>query len=433
MRAVRLARRGLKGRVSVPGDKSISHRAALLAALAQGTTQIANFSSSADCRSTLNCLSALGTDIIIKDNLVVIEGKGLDGFRPAAGMLDAGNSGSTMRMLAGILAGQSFESVITGDESLRLRPMNRIAIPLRQMGAEVITSEGGYAPLRIRGGRLCPIEYTLPVASAQVKSCVLLAGLYADGVTAVYEPVPTRNHTEIMLKEFGAAVEVSGAGVAVRGYPRMRACDYVVACDISSAAFLIAAAVLLPDSDLTLVNVGVNPTRRSFIDLLLSWGAQIELLNLRFVHGEPVADVRVQSSVLRADSLSRSISGKVIANLIDEIPILAVIATKVEGGVCVRDAAELRVKESDRLRYIVDNLRAMGVEVTEYADGFEIERPQKLRSAKVVTAQDHRIAMAFTIAGLLADGETLIDFPECVAVSFPSFYDTLDEVLSYAD
>lgn len=418
--------RALRGVARVPGDKSISHRVAMIAAISEGTTRVANYSASGDCQSTLDCLSALGV-VIRAGAEVEIEGVGLNGLRPASSMLDAGNSGSTIRMLAGLLAGQPFETTITGDESLRSRPMRRIAVPLELMGASVSTTDGR-APLTIRGGNLKAIDYRMPIASAQVKTCALFAGLYADGVSSVVEPAPTRNHTELMLKEFGADVSVDGLRVAVTGRPRLTARDYTVAGDISSAAFLIAAALLLPDSDLTVQNVGVNSTRRAFIDLLRSWGADIELMDERRAHGEPVADLRVRSSSLRSDSSSRVLAGDLIANLIDEIPILAVLGARVEGGLLIRDASELRVKESDRICAVVDNLRAMGADVTEYEDGLEITDPQRLKGARLDSRRDHRIAMAFAVAGLIAEGETVIDGHECAAVSFPAFFDTLDSL-----
>lgn len=418
--------RALRGVARVPGDKSISHRVAMIAAISEGTTRVANYSASGDCQSTLDCLSALGV-VIRAGAEVEIEGVGLNGLRPASRMLDAGNSGSTIRMLAGLLAGQPFETTITGDESLRSRPMRRIAVPLELMGASVSTTDGR-APLTIRGGNLKAIDYRMPIASAQVKTCTLFAGLYADGVSSVVEPAPTRNHTELMLREFGADVSVDGLRVAVTGRPRLTARDYTVAGDISSAAFLIAAALLLPDSDLTVQNVGINSTRRAFIDLLRSWGADIELIDERRAHGEPVADLRVRSSSLRSDSSSRVLAGDLIANLIDEIPILAVLGARVEGGLLIRDASELRVKESDRICAVVDNLRAMGANVTEYEDGLEIADPQRLKGARLDSRHDHRIAMAFAVAGLIAEGETVIDGHECAAVSFPAFFDTLDSL-----
>lgn len=417
----------LRGNANVPGDKSISHRAAMLAAISHGTTRITNYSTSRDCQSTLDCLQALGVEYSRAGSNVVIEGCGLQGLKPSTRVLDAGNSGSTIRMLAGILAGQPFETTITGDESLRSRPMRRIAAPLEQMGASVTTTDG-HAPLTIRGGSLRSIDYVMPVASAQVKTCTLFAGLYAEGVTSVREPAPTRNHTELMLREFGADVSTDRDRVSVTGRPHLTGRDYTVAGDISSAAFLIAAALLLPDSDLTICNVGINSTRRAIIDLLRSWGGDIELTSEHHLHGEPVADLRVKSSSLRSDTLSRQLSGDVIANLIDEIPVLAVLGTRVEGGISIRDASELRVKESDRIRSIVDNLQAMGVEAIEYDDGLEIAEPHRLKGAHIDSRNDHRIAMAFAVAGLIAEGETVIDRHECAAVSFPAFFDTLDSL-----
>lgn len=420
----------LKGTISVPGDKSISHRVAMIAAISHGTTRITNYSASQDCQSTLNCLRALGVNYNCVGSAVEIEGVGLDGLKPASSRLDSGNSGSTIRMLAGILAGQPFETTITGDESLRSRPMRRIAAPLEQMGASILTTDG-CAPLTIRGAELKAIDYVLPVASAQVKTCTLFAGLYAEGTTSVKEPVPTRNHTELMLKEFGADVSIERDRVAVTGRPHLIGREYNVAGDISSAAFLIAAALLLPGSDLTICGVGINSTRRAIIDLLKSWGGNIEIKHERHLHGESVADLCVRSSSLQSDSYSRELSGGVIANLIDEIPVLAVLGTRVEGGLIIRNASELRVKESDRIRSIVDNLRAMGADVLEYEDGLEIADPQRLKGARIDSRHDHRIAMAFAVAGLIAEGETVIDGHECVGVSFPNFFDTLDRLRTH--
>lgn len=425
----------LVGELRVPGDKSLSHRAALCAALSEGVSRLHRFSPSLDCERTLACLRALGVPIEVADTEdglgVTISGVGLEGFAPPERILDAGNSGSTIRMLAGILAGQPFESTITGDASLQRRPMDRIVHPLRLMGASVRAREERYAPLTIRGGRLRPIRYRLPVASAQVKSCVLLAGLFASGTTIVEELVPTRNHTEIMLAEFGAEVSVVGGSIAVSGRPRLRAREYRIAGDISSAAFFIAGALALPGSHILVRDVLLNPTRTGFLEVLQLWGARIEIENVRRWHGERVGDVRVASSPYgergRAEPLV--LSGALIPRVIDEIPLLAVLATQMPGGMLVRDAAELRVKESDRIRVTVENLRRMGARVTEYEDGFAVAGPQSLRGAEIEPEGDHRLAMAFAIAALLAEGETIIREPEVVAVSFPRFFRLLEQVV----
>ncbi len=422
------------GELHLPGDKSLSHRAALCAALSEGTSRLFNFSPSLDCERTLACVQALGVPIEVsrhgEEVAVLVRGVGLEGFSPPERALDAGNSGSTMRLLAGILAGQPFESTLTGDASLRRRPMDRIVHPLRLMGASVHAREDRYAPLTIRGGALRPIRYRLPVASAQVKSCILLAGLFAPGTTTVEEPVPTRDHTEIMLAEFGASVSVAGEAISLLGRPRLRAQDYRLAGDISSAAFFIAGALALAGSQLLIRDVLLNPTRTGFLDVLRQWGAAVQIENVRRWHGEPVGDVRVISA--RADRTREEtlvLQGALIPRVIDELPLLAVLATQRPGGIVVRQARELRVKESDRIRVTAENLRRMGARVLEYEDGWAIPGPQKLRGAEIDPEGDHRIAMAFAIAGLVAEGETHIRDPEVVAISFPSFFRSLEQVL----
>jgi len=420
------------GEVRLPGDKSLSHRAALCAALSEGVSRLHNFSPGLDCERTLACLRALGVPIEIEAGMTVtIGGVGLEGFAPSAHTLDAGNSGSTIRMMAGILAGQSFESTITGDASLRRRPMDRIVHPLRLMGATVHAREDRYAPLTIRGGTLRPIRYRLPVASAQVKSCVLLAGLFASGTTTVEEPVPTRDHTEIMLAEFGAQVSAVGRAISICGRPRLRAREYRIAGDLSSAAFFIAGALALPGSQLLVRDVLLNPTRTGFLDVLRRWGADVAIENPRRWHGEAVGDVRVTSRPTAQTSRAEPLvlGGALIPAVIDEIPLLAVLATRMPGGIIVRDAGELRVKESDRIRATVENLRRMGAQVVERADGLAVAGPQALRGAEIEPEGDHRIAMAFAIAGLWADGETIIRDSEVVAVSFPAFFSMLEQIV----
>jgi len=415
--------RRLRGDFRLPGDKSISHRSAMLAALGEGTTRLQNYSSAQDCQSTLDCLAALGVPVTRESGRVLIAGVGLDGLRAPGSLLDVGNSGSTIRMLSGILAGQTFTSEISGDSSIRRRPMKRVIEPLTLMGAHIEAREGNYAPLRISGGRLQAIAYTPPVASAQVKSCVLLAGLFADGTTAVIERTPTRNHTEIMLRECGAAVSTEGGRIAVTGRQALRALgDYTVAGDLSSAAFFLAAAILAPDAQLCVRHIGVNPSRTALVEALKQIGADIAVENPRLTHGEPVADLLACSSSLKGDL---ALGGAVIANLIDEIPILAVVATRLDGTLTIRDARELRVKESDRIRSIVDNLRRMGAEVEEDEDGLRLAGPQRLRGARIESSGDHRIAMAFTVAGLIAEGETEVAGAEAAAVSLPEFYQLL--------
>ena len=395
----------------------------MFAAIGEGTTCLRNYSSARDCQSTLDCLAALGVQITRESEQIMIEGVGLNGLQAASQTLDAGNSGSTIRLLSGILAGQPFTTEITGDSSIERRPMKRIIEPLTRMGARIAAREDNYAPLSITGGSLQAIEYAPPVASAQVKSCVLLAGLFANGTTAVIERTPTRNHTEIMLRECGAALSVEGERIAVSGGQALRALgDYTVAGDLSSAAFFIAAALMVPNAELRIRHIGINPSRTALLDALKSIGARIEIVEPRTAHGEPVADLRVQSSELGGNLL---LGGAVIANLIDEIPILAVAATQLHGTLTIRDARELRVKESDRIRAIVDNLRLMGAEVEEFDDGLSLTGPQRLRGARVESYGDHRIAMAFTVAGLVAEGETEIGEADAASVSLPEFYQLL--------
>jgi 3-phosphoshikimate 1-carboxyvinyltransferase len=421
-----LPARKVAGTVSFPGDKSISHRLALLAGIARGITTIENFASSADCHSTLSCLKSLGVGIKMGSNQQVsIQGAGLHGLKPSEAMLDAGNSGSTIRMLSGILAGQPFLTRIAGDASLCRRPMKRIMIPLQKMGAQVEGRDGNFPPLAIRGNELSPIQYHLPVASAQVKSSILLAGLYAKGKTIVMEPVPTRNHTELALAGFGVPLDISGNQISIQGGIQPQAINATaVPGDISSAAFFAVAACLLPGSEIILNQVGLNPGRRGILDLLMSMGASIQLLEENRQGGEEVGVVRIRSASLQGGK----VSGDLIPGVIDEIPILAVLGTQTENGLEIRDASELRVKESDRIRSVVDNLRAMQAQVEEFEDGFIVAGGQKLRGARIRTCGDHRIAMAFSIAGLIAEGVTEIEDAGCAAVSFPDFYQTLESV-----
>jgi len=415
----------LSGSVQLPGDKSISHRFAMLGAIAKGPTRIANFATSHDCHSTLACLQMLGAPVTAEaNNGVTIQGRGLLGLKPSDKTLDAENSGSTIRMLSGILAGQKFTTRISGDESLRRRPMKRIMAPLTQMGARIEAIGENYPPLTIYGGGLQPIRYELPVASAQVKSAVLLAGLYAEGETTVVEPVLTRNHTELALRGFGAEVNTGQNTVSVRGGQQLYGIETAVPGDVSSAAFLIGAATLVAGSDVTLRDVGLNPGRRGIVDLLIEMGASIKILDTRVQGGEPVADLRVRPAALRGGK----IGGAQIPQVIDEVPVLSVLATQSEEGMEIRDASELRVKESDRIRSIVENLRAMGAQVEEFEDGLAIPGRQRLHGGVIKTYGDHRIAMAFAVAGLVAAGETQIEGAECASVSFPGFFQTLEKM-----
>ncbi|MCL6477527.1 MAG: 3-phosphoshikimate 1-carboxyvinyltransferase [Peptococcaceae bacterium] len=415
--------RGLRGTITVPGDKSISHRAVMLGAIAEGETLVENFLTGADCMATMKCFQAMGVPFAGPDRgRLKIYGRGLHGLREPAGILDAENSGTTMRLITGILSGQPFFSVITGDKSLLNRPMGRVVNPLTKMGAAITgRNENTLAPLAIKGGRLKAIDYNSPVASAQIKSAVLLAGLYADGRTFVAEPSKSRDHTERMLKYFGAEVEVTGNRVGVSGGCALKGANIIVPGDISSAAFFLVAASVVPDSDITIRGVGTNPTRDGIIEALLKMGADIKVFNTREVNNEPVSDIRARSAGLRGTV----ISGDLIPRLIDEIPVLAVAASVAEGETVVRDAAELKVKESNRIAAVVGELRKFGVDIAELEDGFVVRPGNRLTGAAVDPRQDHRIAMAMSVAGLVAEGETVIHQADCVKISFPGFYDVL--------
>lgn len=428
----------------MPGDKSISHRAAMIAALAEGPSVIHNFSTSEDCAATLACLEKLGVKIEREGTSVRVCGVGLDGLRAPTEALDCGNSGSTMRMLAGILAGQDFTSELTGDKSLRSRPMRRIIEPLEMMGARVEAKQG-CAPLRIKGRRpLKAISYKMPVASAQVKSCVLFAGLSALGRTEVIEtPNETRDHTERMLQWFGVHVnkreisETYQQGISVEGFGQFKGDTGTVPGDISSAAFFIAAAALLPHSALEIKGIGLNPSRSAIIPTLRGLG--VDILTNRHDHdevfvdfNEPFGDIRITGGAGLAPvepGRSNVLSGALIPQLIDELPMIAVLGTQVMGGLTIRDAAELRVKETDRIAATVENLRAMGADVEEHKDGLTISKRTPLRGAQINSHGDHRIAMAFTVAALIAEGESEIAGAECVGVSFPEFFNLLDSLI----
>jgi 3-phosphoshikimate 1-carboxyvinyltransferase len=434
---IRPARR-IKGRVRLPGDKSISHRAALIAALARGTSHISNFSPSQDCASTLSCLTKLGVSMERDGKDVHIEGAANGGLRSTLEALDCGNSGSTIRMLAGALAGQKFTSTLTGDSSLRSRPMKRIIEPLELMGAQ-IHSEDGKPPLTIQGTpSLKPISYDLPVASAQVKSCVLLAGLQAAGRTEVIETLGmTRDHTERMLTWFGVPVETTASAdgcnkVTIDGAASFGARDVNIPGDISSGAFFIAAAALLPGSNLVIEGVGLNPTRTEFLSTLQSLGLRVDINKVYEECNELFGTVLVSAEPNREAHEHREstvVKKALIPQLIDELPLLAVVGTQISGGIEIRDAAELRFKETDRISATVKNLRAMGAEVEEFEDGMAVSGPTRLRGAKLDSEGDHRIAMAFTIASLIADTESEIAGVECVGVSFPEFFELLDSMV----
>ena len=413
----------INGVLELPGDKSVSHRYAILAALAEGKSEILNYSSAADCKSTLGCLRHLGVEVHQSRERLHITGKGLDGLQLPRRSLDAENSGSTIRMLSGVLAGQPFSSTITGDASLRARPMRRVVEPLRKMGAEIRTLGADCAPLEIHGGTLHSIDYSLPIPSAQVKSAILLAGLYADGVTTVRETVRTRDHTELALREFGATVESLNKSVRIHPRPKLEARQLTVPGDLSSAVFFIAAALILPDSALMLHNVGLNPTRTRVLDFLISIGAAIHLASVQLRDGELVGDVSVKHSVLSGGA----IDGAQAAEMIDELPMLAALGPFTEKGIEIHGAQELRVKESDRIATLAAGLQRMGATVEEFPDGLHVggHSAGRLRGAKVDPAGDHRIAMALSIAALGARGDTVIRDADCVAVSYPEFFETL--------
>ncbi len=416
--------RALSGTVHLPGDKSISHRYAMLGAIAEGTTRIHNYASGADCGSTLACIGGLGVAVERDGSDVRIEGRGIDGLLECAGVLDAGNSGSTIRMLSGILAGQAFPTRIGGDESLSRRPMDRIMRPLVEMGVSIQAHEGRFPPLEIRGGRLRAIDYTLPVPSAQVKSCVLFAGIYAEGTTIVREPIRTRDHTEIALREFGADVEVVRRVISLGGRPKLTGRELTVPSDLSSAAFFLVAALLVPGSRLVIKSVGLNPTRSALLDFLISTGAKIRVLDLSQAAGELVGDILVESAPVRGGVIEKELT----AALIDEIPVLCVLGAASEEGLTVRDAAELRVKETDRIATVAENLQRAGVSVEVSADSLKVPGRQQFHAATFDSFGDHRIAMACAVAALRADGECTIEGAEAASVSFPEFYDTLRDI-----
>jgi 3-phosphoshikimate 1-carboxyvinyltransferase len=411
--------RSFRGRFNLPGDKSISHRLAILGAMAEGETRIFGFSTAADCAATLRCLAALGVDVRLRDGAVLVSGRGPGGMAPARSALDAGNSGSTLRMLAGVLAGRPFRSVLDGDVSLRRRPMERVVDPLRAMGA-TIASTAGRAPLTIEGGPLRGIQWDLPVPSAQVKTAVLLAGLQAEGETTVREPAPSRDHTERLLPAFGAALARDRGVTTLPGGQRLRAASMAVPGDVSSAAFLIVAALIRPHSEVRVEDVLLNPGRTAFLDVLRAMGAAIETGIVRS-EPEPVGWIQARSSALHGITLP---PGAVPA-LIDELPILAVAGAHAEGSFTVTGAAELRTKESDRIATLCEGLARMGADVLEQADGFTIEGGRRLHGSVVRSHGDHRIAMALSVAALAALGPTEIADAECVAVSFPDFYHVL--------
>lgn len=419
----------LKGEVTVPGDKSISHRAVMFGALSKGTTEVTNFLQGADCLSTIDCFRRLGISIENTPEKISIHGRGLHGLTKSDTVLDVGNSGTTTRLISGILAGQTFETVLDGDESIRSRPMKRIIEPLSMMGADITSLQGNNcAPLRIAGAPLHGIHYHSKVASAQVKSCVLLAGLYADGPTSVTEPSLSRNHTELMLRGFGANVICEGKTASILPEPELTGQKIAVPGDISSAAYFIAAGLIVPGSEILVKNVGINPTRDGLIRVCQAMDADMILLNKREHGGEPVADILVRHSSLKA----ATIEGEIIPTLIDELPMIAVMACFAKGTTVIKDAAELKVKESDRIEVMVDNLSRMGAHITATDDGMIIEGGYPLHGAEIDSRLDHRIAMSFAVAALAADGETTIRDADCVKISYPKFYEDLFRLASAA-
>ncbi len=445
--------KGLRGEVTIPGDKSISHRAVMFGSIANGTTEVTNFLQGADCLSTIDCFRRLGIEIeIIPDTnaavkneslkeasskqttesrkpaeKILIHGKGLHGLKAPSSILNAGNSGTTTRLISGILAAQPFETTLTGDASIQKRPMKRIMEPLSMMGADIKSLNGnGCAPLEIKGRPLKGIDYFSKVASAQVKSAILLAGLYAEGETRVTEPVISRNHSEIMLRYFGADVHTEGKTAIIKPAADLYAQSINVPGDISSAAYFIAAGLIVPNSEILIKNVGVNPTRDGIIKTAIAMGGDITLLNQNF-DGEPTADILVRSSSLHGIT----IEGDIIPTLIDELPVINIMAAAASGTTVIKDAAELKVKESDRIAVMVENLSKMGADIMGTDDGMIIKGGKSLHGAIIDSYEDHRIAMSFAVASLIADGETTINGRDCVNISYPSFYEDLDRLCSF--
>ena len=411
----------LAGELSVPGDKSISHRAVMFGSLANGTTNITHFLEGADCLSTISCFRKMGIEIERNASEILVHGRGLHGLRAPSEVLDVGNSGTTTRLISGILAGQAFSSTLNGDASIQSRPMKRIITPLLSMGADIVSlKENGCAPLRINGKPLHATHYLSPVASAQVKSCVLLAGMYADEVTSVTEPVLSRNNTEIMLNYFGAKVTSEGTTASIEPEPVLNGREIHVPGDISSAAYFIAAGLLTPGSEIVLKNVGINPTRDGILRICQDMGADITLLNVRN-DGEPTADLLIRTSSLHGTT----VGGEIIPTLIDEIPMIAVMAAFAQGTTVIKDAQELKVKESDRIAVVTEGLQRMGADIEATEDGMIIHGGRPLHGAEINSYLDHRIAMSFAVAGTICEGTLTIKDGECVNISYPRFYEDL--------
>lgn len=415
---------GLKGRIKIPGDKSISHRAVMFGSLAKGDTEITGFLKGDDCLSTISCFRKLGIDIEVTEDKVIVHGKGLNGLTAPTETLDVGNSGTTIRLISGILSAQNFDTTLNGDASIQKRPMKRVISPLSQMGADIQSTNDGYAPLTIHGKRLNAIEYTMPVASAQVKSSILLASLFAEGETVIKEPVASRDHTEIMLNYFGADIKNNNGVITSTPVKELYGKNLEVPGDISSAAFFMVAGLIVPNSHIIIENVGINPTRTGIIDALKAMGGYVEVLNERKSGGELVGDIEVKTSKLKATTLE----GSIIPRMIDEIPVFAVAALMAEGTTYVKDATELKVKESNRIATMSTELGKMGVIIKETDDGMIIAGNQKLKGNSVYSHLDHRVAMSCAIAALVAEGDTTITDADCVGISFPNFYDLLENM-----
>ncbi len=416
----------MRGEICVPGDKSISHRAAILGTLAEGITEIGGFSPGEDCLSTLRCLEALGAKVENSNSDLKIYGLGLRGLQEPQDVLQAGNSGTTMRILLGALAGQEGYFTLTGDASLRKRPMARVVEPLRKMGAFIFGRQGGrFAPLTVVGRPLKALNYTLPVASAQVKSAIILAALFTDGVTSITEPFLSRDHTERMLRSFGGKIKKKGLEVVVSGNNRLKGQKLFIPGDISAAAFFLVAACIVPGAEILIKNVGINPTRTGIIEIMRKMEADVRIINQKMIAGEPVADLLVRASKLKGTC----IKGGIIPRLIDEIPVLAVAATQAHGETLIKDAQELRVKESDRISLTVKELKCMGAQVKELPDGMIIKGPVRLRAAEVNAHGDHRLAMSLAVAGLVAEGETVVREAESAGISYPGFFEHLKSLL----
>lgn len=415
----------VRGEIVVPGDKSISHRSIMLGAIANGVTTVRGFLRGEDNMSTMHAFRAMGVAIDDDGETIRIKGCGLHGLKEPGDVLDCGNSGTTIRLITGLLSGQSFFSVVTGDQYLRKRPMKRVVEPLSRMGARISGRSGGtLAPLAINGGSLKGIDYQSPVSSAQIKSSLMLAGLYADGATTISEPSLSRDHSERMFRLFGASLVINGNGVTVNGGVELTSQEVTVPGDISSAAFFMVAALITPNSELLIKNVGVNPSRTGVIDILQEMGGDIQLLDRREVSGEPVADILVRSSRLKGIA----ISGGVVPRAIDEFPVVCVAAARAEGVTTIRDAKELRVKETDRITAMADNLRKLGVTIAEVEDGMDITGSEQLLGGTIDSCGDHRIAMSFSVAALVASGAITVTDIACVATSFPTFFPLLEKV-----